>query len=343
MDRTAKKHSFVRRLLAAFALPLCCSLAEGATIRGRAYDAITGAPVEAYVEVVVPLDKAPLRLDSPPPQRYVRGQPIYRPDRMSFRIAPSSPDGGFEFHGLAPGPKLVYVRPRRGYAFAFKYLNLEDADGAQYVDFPLEKSATVSGVVVDELGHPVPSATVVLLYMAPEILDFVMAGGSAREEVQSDSVGVFAFETAVKPNEPFRLEVYAPDYPSVFSDTLTLQPAEHRTGIVLRLEERGFRVLVSVLDEEETPLSGAPVTLHSGIQPPREVAQYLSPQFFRSGFTNSEGKLEFTGVAPGPWEVSASEPQAGDSPSGDRRRTSRRIELSGSAARRDTEVILRLK
>lgn len=316
---------------------------EAATIRGRAYDAITGAPVDAYVEVIVPYDKGPLRLDSPPPHRYVRGQAIYRPDRMSFRLDPSSSNGSFEFHGVAPGQKLVYVRPNRGYGFAYEYVNVKDVDAIQHVDFPLERAATVSGVVVDELGKPVPHATAVLLYTDPDILDFVLAGGAAREEVQADVAGAFAFEAVVKPSQPFRLEVYSPNYPSAFSDPLTVQPAQHRAGIVLRLAEHGFRVLISVLDADGRPLSGAPVTLHSQIQPPREVAQYLSPQFFRSGFTDSEGKLEFTGVAPGPWEVSASEPQAGGSSGRDRRSTSRRIELTGSPARRDTEVTLRLK
>lgn len=327
----------LRVLLTITILACVIGLAEAATIRGRVYDEVSKEPVEASIEVVVPGGLGPLRVDSGPPVRYVEGQPVYEREKMHFFVPPNSSDGSFEFTDLAAGTKLIKIYPRSGYAFAFISVDLADDNDTKIVEVPLQRAAALSGTVTDPAGQPLAGARVVLIYTEPEIQRFAFAGGSPGEETKTDETGLFVFEPRIKPGATFRLEASGEDYLPVYSESLTLEPGEYRDRLILQLKKKGFRLSVTVVDAEGQPIEGAPVLVRSKIPPPPELASHFSRQLIQSGFTDANGRIEFVGLAPGQWQVSALDSPR---PAPGSRRMIKEIELLPFASEKEAHVIL---
>lgn len=329
--------TYARVLVAAISLGfIFVQSAQAGTIRGRVYDPATGKGVRALVSVEVPYGAGPLRLDSGPPQRIVRGMPIYSGGGMT--IPRTAADGTFEFQNLAPGEKLVSVQGGSGYAFAHAWVELLDEADIQLVDFPLQKAATVFGTVVDKAGLPVGGAQVSLVYTDPEIQRFVFAGGHAGMELEANPKGLFAFPEMIKPGVTFRLEAQGSESLPVYSQVLRLHPGEQRDGIVLWLTSKSVRLVVTVEDAQGRPLAGIRVMLQNRLPRPKELE--LSPAYSVpiGGITDEQGRVEFKGLAPGPWMVHTLNPAARGPGA---RLLSKKIDLPASAAVKELRVTVR--
>ncbi|MFQ5723196.1 MAG: hypothetical protein ACE5G6_01795 [Terriglobia bacterium] len=258
-------------------------------------------------------------------------------DKM--HIPRTAQDGWFEFQNLAPGQKLVVVYPLLpGYAFAYAYPVLTHEADFQSLDFPLPRAATVTGTVVDDAGQPLAGVSVTLIFTDPEIQRFVLAGGEALREVQSNQAGFFAFEQNIKAGMSFRLEARQSGFLPSYSQPLLLQPGERRDGLVLQRGEKGFRLVVTILDSQARPIAGASVVLRSRLPVPKELALSSAHIVPVSGFTDDQGRVEFTGLAPGPWIILAFD---SPTPGPGSRRLRKDIEISASTSTNELHVTLR--
>ncbi|MGH9813413.1 MAG: hypothetical protein ACRD4T_09800, partial [Candidatus Acidiferrales bacterium] len=222
-----------------------------------------------------------------------------------------------------------------GYSFAFQYADLLDETDVQHVDLALDRAATVSGVVLDRSHGPVAGASVFLFYTDPELKKLMLAGGHALEQAQTDAQGVF--EHKVKPGVAFRLEASSTGWLPTYSHELVLQAAEERRDFRLALVREAFRVVVTVLDEDNQPLAGVPVVARSLLPVPKEYALAPAQVVPISGRTDEQGRVELAGLSPGRWLISAA---GAPVPGPGARYLRKEVELPASAAVREISITL---
>ncbi|MEE9235285.1 MAG: carboxypeptidase-like regulatory domain-containing protein [Candidatus Acidoferrales bacterium] len=276
---------------------LCFPLAvSGATLRGKVYDAQTGAPVAATVYVINPEGRGPMRLNETPPLPGTVGL-----DTVEGKTDPRT--GEFEILELIPGTRIVHVSAP-GYGFEFRHVTIEEPL-TEIPPIRVYRAGSVAGVVVDPAGRPVPDAPVSVNYTHPLIIGFIYATHSSGADQFpgeiTDPEGRFNFELDVRPNTPFRLAVNAPPYLPVYTEPMTIQPGESVAGVRLLLLAKGMNVVVRVVDANLQPLQGAWVFFRS-LDPPdpalRPLPAYQQERVLVER-TNQNGLLEFKGVSAG--------------------------------------------
>lgn len=180
-------------------------------------------------------------------------------------------DGTF---ALAPPPGRCRVEATRtGYRPLVTAARAPDTS----LRLVLDAGASVSGVVVDPAGAPVPGAMVAVL---PVLVEDLLTGRRELTHAQTDAQGRFV----VSGLEPGRLQVLASARGvGVVRELLRLGPGEARGGLTLALV--GPRRLDGVVrDEAGKPIAGAGVT----VQPPAkrdEAIRDLLPNLLRGDFS----------------------------------------------------------
>jgi protocatechuate 3,4-dioxygenase beta subunit len=266
-------------------------------------------------------------------------------DTRRFYNVTTDPEGQFAFTQVVSGTYRVLVKrngfvpgvygPRGGVFSSGGLLTLKSGDEVNDLLFRMVPTAAISGEVMDEDGEPLPGVEVQALVKASraaasnsppvtqELVPFqtaitndlgefrlhslppgeyyVSAVDSGMSEVGDTNLsGGWGDELADAPH---------PEYPPTYYPGATNPLQASKVGVratdEVRIEfrlRRGDMYVVSgsVLDAGGQPLQGANVS----ISPEDLATEFSSPRY--GGETDSSGRFQITGVAPGGYSVQAS-------------------------------------
>lgn len=267
-------------------------------------------------------------------------------DPKRFYNVTTDAEGQFVFARVVPGTYRVLVRHNRfvpgvygqkGDGFSQGgLLTLKPGDEVKDLLFRLAPAAAIVGQVVDEDGEPLPGIEVQALvrasrlptdsdtppeggslapirtaitndlgqfrlYGLPPGKYFVSAVDSGMPELSEQSLtGGFGYEIADAPQPK-----YPPTYYPGTADPSQAAKVEVRTGDEIRIEFRlrrvdTYQVSGRVLDASGHPVQGANIS----ISPDDLATEFSSLRY--GGETDSAGRFQITGVAPGNYSVDAS-------------------------------------
>ncbi len=209
-----------------------------------------------------------------------------------------APDGRFALGGLYPGEWKLSASAD-GHHMTAPGVQVLVPQGDQVVEIRLERSASVSGIVQDPRGTPVPGAQVGPSQGGSEQSTFFRGGRDEDGAVVSDADGRFVLENL--PPGVFAVEASATDWAVSEAVTVELAPGAAVEGVIVALRNGG-RIVGDVFDESGEPMVGRQVT--------------LGMAFWAMGMGGSEGETTdaaghfvFTHVDPGRYAVTLAPPQ----------------------------------
>ena len=219
-------------------------------------------------------------------------------------------DGGrFESDGLLEAEGTAFAQSRR-YAFDYRRVSIR-AGEVTSVDFALQRSGTVSGVVVDANGTPLANREVSTVQLDNEVVSLISQAVS--EEEVADSDGKFTISTNLAAGKAFALEVNpvisgsaanaATEFlPTVSEPMVIAQAGGSITGVQLVMR-KGVEVSIRVTDKGGNPLAGARVRLRKRLPGnPLELPSTVVSEASRVGVSsNATGTVLFQGVSSGEW------------------------------------------
>ena len=264
-------------------------LLPGGSLRSTVKDAVTqelipGASVRVFMDA--------LQVASPQPG--IGGYIVADGERI---------DGLLEAEGTA-------FAQSRGYAFDYRRVSIRAGETTQ-VSFALQRSGTVSGVVVNANGSPLANREVSTVQLDNEVARLISQAVS--EEAVTDSDGKFTISTNIAPGKFFALQVNpvisgsaenaSTEFLPTVSEELGISQAGGAiTGVQLVLE-RGVEVSIRVTDTGGNPLAGARVHLRKRLSGnPLELPSTVVSEASRVGVsTNATGTVLFQGVSSGEW------------------------------------------
>ena len=219
-------------------------------------------------------------------------------------------DGGrFEIDGLLEAEGTAFAQSRR-YAFDYRRVSIR-AGEVTSVDFALQRSGTVSGVVVDANGTPLANREVSTVQLDNEVVSLISQAVS--EEEVTDSDGKFTISTNLAQGKAFALEVNpvisgsaanaATEFlPTVSEPMVIAQAGGSITGVQLVMR-KGVEVSIRVTDKGGNPLAGARVRLRKRLPGnPLELPSTVVSEASRVGVSsNATGTVLFQGVSSGEW------------------------------------------
>jgi protocatechuate 3,4-dioxygenase beta subunit len=284
--------------------------------------------------------------DGNQPLKNTRVQLKSADDPKRFYNVTTDAEGQFVFTQVVPGTYRVLVRHNRFVPGVYGQkadvfsngglLTLKPGDEVKDLLFRLVPTAAIVGQVVDEDGEPLPGVEVQALvrasrlptgsemppeggslapirtaitndlgqfrlYGLPPGAYFVSAVDSGMPELSEHSLtGGFGYEIADAPQPK-----YPPTYYPGTANPSQAARVEVRTGDEIRIEFRLLRVdtyQVSgrVLDASGHPVQGANIS----ISPDDLATEFSSLRY--GGETDSAGRFQITGVAPGNYSIDAS-------------------------------------
>ena len=218
-------------------------------------------------------------------------------------------DGRFEIDGLLEAEGTAFAQSRR-YAFDYRRVSIR-AGEVTSVDFALQRSGTVSGVVVDANGTPLANREVSTVQLDNEVVSLISQAVS--EEEVTDSDGKFTISTNLAAGKAFALEVNpvisgsaanaATEFlPTVSEPMVIAQAGGSITGVQLVMR-KGVEVSIRVTDKGGNPLAGARVRLRKRLPGnPLELPSTVVSEASRVGVSsNATGTVLFQGVSSGEW------------------------------------------
>jgi protocatechuate 3,4-dioxygenase beta subunit len=262
--------------------PLTIALAPTATLAGRVVDAGDGKAVPG------------VRL-------------VARSEDGSF-VARSSADGRYSMRGLSPRSYRLTAEDDR---FVPWSRAVRVAPGqAEAQDVPLTRGATLVGRVVDEEGHPIEGARVLVSRGGENVFRAFVRLLEGESAVRSGRDGSFR-AARLAPGENQRLDVRHDEYEERALGGISLVAGATRSGVTVVLR-RGLSVRGVVKDEESRPLPGVEVSL-SGSRTVRASRGGVQMSFVGPGSqvrreTGADGRFEFRGLKAGDYTISARRP-----------------------------------
>ena len=306
--------------------------AVAAAIRGRVFNAETGAPVR---RAIVTLMSAQSPTPGTPPAAAVQALPTAT---AAARLGPGGPHGGprnvatdaagrFEFTGLSAGSYRLRSMPPRNsgqyLAAAFgskdsmdpgRLIELKDGEQFDQADIPLRRGGAIVGRLIDDAGEPVSNVMVYPSRVMPGTGSVQRTGGMGF--IQSDDHGryrIFGLEPGDyvvaaearsmggPPVEGTDTEGFVTTYhPAAVHDKdavrVRVRAGMDAEGIDIQLiRTRTFRITGTVMDSQGRALT------RPGVM--------LAKQTPGSGFSSSgsnveqEGRFTFRDVVPGDYFV----------------------------------------
>ena len=174
----------------------------------------------------------------------------------------------------------------------------EGSTGRLSLDFVLPWGQDAEGRVVDRHGNGVPGAAVRVRYHEP---DKPMRRIEFNAEEVADGAGRFLLH-AVAVDIPFVVDAYAEGYLATSSQRFKLTRGYDKPLAEIVLKESGATVIVSVVDKEGKPASGAEVTLvadPAGLSEEARGSRLHTKSFLQRADASALGTARFTGVPPG--------------------------------------------
>ncbi len=214
--------------------------------------------------------------------------PNYKPQTVT-----TAADGSYRFSGLAPTAYQIGINKPSGYTFpktgGFSFASLTPESGSELknINFTLTRGLSISGVVVDDEGKPIPQASI---------------SGSAHDgnddsEAKTDDSGAFTLSGF---NAGTRVDLYA--YKEGFAQP-TRDPRERRRGYDLKQNLTGIKMVLipgatvsgTVVDTRGAPVRGAMLMMQTTTEPPRRIAADAT--------SDATGAITFKAVPPGEFLV----------------------------------------
>ena len=220
-------------------------------------------------------------------------------DDSTYRTVETSATGCFTLRGLALGENLFEIRCR-GYDILVTSHTLTPENSKQLLEFILRKTGRIEGIVIDEKGTPVTSATVRLVSFKPLGQDSYSLEKSPRYEHITGGDGKFSF-TQLSNEGFYDLLVEHPDFaPSLFP---LIPPGTLRQVCKL---ERGATIRGSAvyIDRPTTP---AAVAI-------RAEAIIKGTTITRESSSDGTGAFVFTKLPFGTYRLWVSTPAIGNEP-----------------------------
>lgn len=252
-------------------------LAAGGTLRVRTFDPL-GTPTEATVRITFPNADDGKAMSRTVHTNLTQGETLY-----------TDSDGVATARGLPPGRAVLKLRTT-GYLKQELEVNLTEASVTE-ADFRLAVGSTVSGVVLDENGAPVPEAHV--MHMAMLGQDFM--GMNVGNFVGTDmlSLGIEEQGLPVDEHGRFSLGGFEPgDEANLLAaargfDAQRLDAVAGDRNLEFRLQ-RTTSVTGTVVAPDETPVDAFEVRLE------KKAWLVVDMPVARESFTDSEGQFELT-------------------------------------------------
>lgn len=172
---------------------------------------------------------------------------------------------------------------------------------ATQTDFVLFPAASISGVVVDARGNPLPGRTIRVAYRDPEVSNLINRFGMFAAwmfgEEKTDLLGRFNLAN-VQPDAPITIEVCSGSVVGASYD-IQLKASQSLQGVVLTCIDDPPWLLVRILGQGGQPVTGAHLQLSRDV--PNEPQYSRSKDLSRARFTstNESGEARFQAVHPG--------------------------------------------
>jgi len=203
--------------------------------------------------------------------------------------------GVFRIAGNSQGGLVVHAAS--AHHASVEHVIQPEASGVVHIDFVLAPGQDIQGRVVDVFGNGVPDAVVHVRYHEPDRpVRRLLFGPDER----TDGDGRFLIRD-VGIQVPFVVDVLAPDYPPISSRRTRLREGETTLEDIV-LGERGGSVVVQVLDEFDSPVPDAAVTLladPAGLDVGARGSWLHHRAFRQRAITSRLGNARFQGVPPG--------------------------------------------
>lgn len=164
-----------------------------------------------------------------------------------------SEDGAFVLEDVDPGKVTLAARAPGYQESVLRDLEVPEGDDLDGVVFALDRSASVSGVVVGDAGRPVPGAAVERKAASVGGFGPVVRAGGGRGRATTDGDGRFVLEGLER--GPMTISVSHPDYEPADVDVDTTRDVE---GLRVALS-RGGTLSGVVLHEDGSPVPKASV------------------------------------------------------------------------------------
>ncbi|MGI8783416.1 MAG: hypothetical protein ACR2L2_07190 [Acidobacteriota bacterium] len=217
-------------------------------------------------------------------------------------------DGYYKIEGVRAGRKIL-----RAWRFNYSFVLRDVAVGAVNTqeDFVLYPGASVSGVVADSGGNPVPERQLRIAYKDQDLGNLINRFGIFASwmfgETKADAIGRFTLAN-VQPNTPLVIEVCKGPVVTSSYD-IQLKPGQTVQDLVLMRGDNPPSLKVRVLGEDGRPIPRAHLQLarHVPTSPGYSRSQDLSRAQFQS--SSEGGQAIFDAVHQGTHKVTVRHPE----------------------------------
>lgn len=272
--------------------PLLGACVRGRVLPARASDGSALVPPAEAAETLITLTRVEQNLERLSMPSYFSGPRRVRADAQ----------GAFELRAVpAPHSYSFTARPRNVAADEQPELRLA-AGELRELEVLLIRGSSVSGIVRDDRGTPIPRAKVSAVRFSSNMMAMAGSGGSARRALAAED-GTFTLRGL----PPGRLRVIAERkrFLNSLGKSVEIADGEHVQGLELVLEQGG-RISGRVLWPDQSPAVGARVDAEL------DPAQYggmgaMTAWRGRNARTRSapDGSFELGGLGSGPFGLSA--------------------------------------
>jgi protocatechuate 3,4-dioxygenase beta subunit len=237
------------------------------------------------------------------------GQPVEGADVSAQGVSPNSGhsttdrDGRYTLRGLQPGTYQMYAESQRVGAFTHgPSISITKGEQKTGVDLPLDLSAAISGVVVDQ--NDVPVGGVYLSFSLLHGADFGSAttadDGSFTARALSGG-GDYIFEVRKTPSSAV---TYSPSSGKRFTPISVRDGQSHATNVRIKIRVEHVSIAGRVIDADGKPVPDVLVRASSTEEQERYIYAMIPPTT-----TDQNGAFVLADVAPGAYTVSASSPR----------------------------------
>lgn len=250
-------------------------LNKGATISGHVIDKVSREPIKNAKITIL-------------------GSDLFEYEK---KVVITDKKGDYIIEGTESFAKKIIAKAD-GYGYGYMPINVQPE--AEYeINFELEKSGKVFGIITDQDGNPLPDVEMILMSKSNDINSKVL--DDFAQQISTDNFGFFSFyDVTPGRNIIYAWPIYMGNYEMLIIDPFTLEPGEEKEVNGQLNTLRKINIIIRK-QKDSSPVSNLQIHfLHpipEGFYLPDSIRQETRDKIYLLQRTDSEGKVSFMGSA----------------------------------------------